>query len=352
MTIPRLFDSSALHETFAEQHRTHQPLDHVVSSILVQFSEVMRSYIYFNIFFLTIGCIEFFLLIVFFTFLMQSAILALSLALLFLTFFSYFTLKLYFQTRKTEQLQELKERYLTACKAILHYQDGVPEHHIALANACTMLSDRLQGSEYDLYPPPEKLNFLSPSLRKFSYWCHWWDVHRIRELILHCAIEENIKLVKCGPTSLEAHAALANAYVLLSSLYADPCFIAKEGWGWISHDKSMQMLDGKFRATAERAIEEFKILNDFAPNDPWIHIQLAYSYHDLNMPMEEIREYETVMTLNPEDTESLFKLGKLYFEQGLNAKGLRIYEQLKHIQPQKADALIHSYGAYHLCIHN
>ena len=96
---------------------------------------------------------------------------------------------------------------------------------------------------------------------------------------------------------------------------------------------------------AERAIEEFKILNDYAPEDPWIHAQLAYSYHDLQMPQEEIREYETVLRLKPDDMDTLFRLGVLYFQQGMNAKGLQAYEELKRFHYKKAEALIGYYGS-------
>ncbi len=101
----------------------------------------------------------------------------------------------------------------------------------------------------------------------------------------------------------------------------------------------------KFRLTAEKAIEEFKILSDYAPHDPWVHAQLAYSYRDLQMPKEEIKEYEAILQLCPDDKETLFKLGKLYFEQGQNAKGLKIYETLKFSHYKKAESLIHFYGA-------
>lgn len=340
--------SSAVENQSAEFGSNRYQLNQVIEPIMPQFDQMMRSYVYFNILFLTIGCIEFVLLVVFFTFLIQSAILALSLALVFLTFFSYFILRLYFQTRKPEQFQELRERYINACKGVLRYQEGIPEHHIALSNACTKLADNLNGKEYRFYLAPASLNALSPYLRKFSHWCHWHDVHRMKELLMLSAVEENIKLVKCEPTNLEVHAALANTYVLLSGLYANPCKLAQDEGCWIPNDKFIQTLEEKFRATAERAIEEFKIINDFAPDDPWVHVQLAYSYRDLQMPMEEIREYETILKLNPEDTDALFKLGKLYFEQGLNAQGLRLYEQLKQTEPEQAEELIKCYGAYEL----
>ena len=105
-------------------------------------------------------------------------------------------------------------------------------------------------------------------------------------------------------------------------------------------------MEQKFTTCTKRAIEEFKRLNDYHPNDPWVYTQLAYSYHDLQMPHDEIKAYETILDLSPEDTEALYKLGILYFEQGFNAKGLKVYEQMKSHNAQKAESLIRYYGAY------
>jgi tetratricopeptide (TPR) repeat protein len=132
----------------------------------------------------------------------------------------------------------------------------------------------------------------------------------------------------------------------LSGLYVDPRTV--EGLDddrWIPSTKYNESFKQKFRSIAEKAIEEFKILSDYAPHDPWVHAQLAYSYRDLQMHKEEIREYETILQLCPDDREALFKLGKLYFEQGQNAKGLQVYETLKGSHYKKAESLIHFYGA-------
>jgi tetratricopeptide (TPR) repeat protein len=325
----------------------NEQITKVIEPVLLQFERMMKSYVIFNIIFLSLGLLQSILLITLFTFLAESSILAFSLALIFLTFFSYFILRLYFQTKKPEQLKELKERYIKTCKAFLHYQENVPEHHIALANACCKLAESLNGKEYSFYRPPEILDIFSASLEKFSCWWHWQDVHRMKEVLLATSIDEQIKLVRCEPTNLEFHASLANAYVMLSGLYVDPRRI--DGFDeerWIPSERLSEQLEEKFRKTAERAIEEFKILNDYAPNDPWVHAQLAYSYHDLQMPDEEIKEYETIFELNPDDKENLYKLGLLYFQQGHNAKGLRIYEKLKSSHYKKAGNLINYYGAY------
>lgn len=205
---------------------------------------------------------------------------------------------------------------------------------MAIANACCRLSETFSGRESLYYRPYRWLEFLAPKMETFSEWWHWRDIYRMRELLLLASLEEHIKLVRCEPTSLEIHAALANAYVMLSTLYA-------KQMGKKEFDQS---LETKFRTTSEKAIEEFKILSDYAPNDPWVHLQLAYSYHDLQMPLEEIKEYEMILRINPDDKEALFKLGTLYFQQGMNAKGLRVYEELKHYNFKKAEILIRFYG--------
>jgi hypothetical protein len=103
-------------------------------------------------------------------------------------------------------------------------------------------------------------------------------------------------------------------------------------------------LKKKFRETAGKAIEELKILSEFAPDDPWVHSQLAYSYHDLQMPVQEIREYETICRLAPQDKDALLKLGTLYFQLGENALGLKVFEELRRSHYKKAEQLIESYG--------
>lgn len=323
----------------------------VIEPVLPQFDAIMSSYIAFHALFLTVGFLELVLFLIFFTFLAKSSILAFSLALVFLTFFSYFILKVYFQTKKLEQFKDLRDRYVGACKSLCNYQEEVPEHHIAVSNACCKLANAFQGREYRFYSIAAKwLSPLSSYREQFSYRCHWQDVHKMREFLLLSAIEENIKLVKCDPTSLEVHAALANSYVMLSALYMEPNkHTTLEDSSWMSLDESVKaLLENKFRATAERAIEEFKILKDFAPDDPWVHAQLAYSYHDLKMPKEEILEYEALLKLCPDDYDTLFKLGILYFEQGMNARGLSVYDQLKNSHYKKAEEMIKSYGAYHI----
>ncbi len=324
----------------------HESIHKVIEAVLPQFESSMKAYVLFNMLFLLLGGLECLLLVTFFAFLAKTAILAFSLSLLFLTCFSYFILRLYFQSKKPEEFTLIKERYLRGCKSLLNYQEGIPEHHIALSKACCRFADSLHCREYYFYHAPQWLSHLSSQTEKFSCWWHWQDVFQMKELLLMASVEENIKLVTCEPTSLEVHASLANAYVLLSGLYVDPRKI--DGYDeerWIPAHRYNASMEQKFRKTAERAIEEFKILNHYAPDDPWVHAQLAFSYRDLKMPQEEIREYETILRINPDDKDTLYKLGILYFQQGMNAQGLRIYEELKRFNSKKAETLIKHYGA-------
>lgn len=332
--------------TFDKRHYYEQ-VGHLWTPTLRHFKRTLTFYVFFNCAFLFLVATEICLFLAFFALLSHSSLLALTLAIFFLTIFSYSVIRLYLQAKKPEQLLEICEKYFNHCKEIIHYQEGIPEHHLALANAAHRLAAYLHEKEYSYYSPPAFLKSLVPTMEKFSCFCHWKDFHQMKEILLSRAIEEHIKVVKCEPTNLEVHAALANAYVMLSSLYADPRkYDGYDEERWIPPERYSDKMQERFRQTAERAIEEFKILNDYAPDDPWVHVQLAYSYHDLQMPEEEIHEYEIILRLRPNDKDTLFKLGMLYFQQGKNALGLKVYEMLKKTNYKKAESLIKFYGAY------
>ncbi len=321
----------------------------VVDAMLGPFNRVVRSYVAFNFLFLFLGTAELLALTVFFIRLSDSALLASMLALLFLTLFTYFILRIYLVSKKPVQFLRIRDTFVGMCCELYDYQEGLPESYFELANACIYCTRSLEGLEFSYYHPPRWLEVISPTMEYFSCWWHWEDLHRLRELLLQKAIDELLKLVRSEPTHLQVHTALANAYVTLSGLYVSPRTADRyDEDRWLPPAHLARELDEKFRYAAERAIEEFKILNDYAPDDPWIHAQLAYSYHDLQMPQEEIREYETVLRLKADDMDTLFRLGVLYFQQGMNAKGLQVYEELRRYHYEKAETLIGYYGSAHM----
>lgn len=320
-------------------------IDNLINFNVSKFRRILKSYTLFHIIFLFLIAIEITYFFTHLTLLVQSFVMAIHLALIFATIFCYFTLQMYAHTRKLEKLLQLKSNFTLDCQQGAAELEEDPEHHVMLAHAFCKLASELHGQEYQIYACPSWCIFLSSSLEKLNCWWFWKDVHFLKELLLQACIEEHITLVRMEPTALEAHAGLANAYVMLSGLYVDPRTVeGLDDERWIPPSKFNESFQQKFRSIAERAIEEFKILSDYAPEDPWVHAQLAYSYRDLQMPKEEIREYETILQLCPEDKETLFKLGKLYFEQGQNAKGLQVYETLKRSNYKNAENLIHFYG--------
>lgn len=297
-----------------------------------------------TLFFCALAVAEIVLLIVFFPLLIQNAFFAFGLAAVLLTFFALLMVRQYYETERAQKIGFLVENFLSQCQNTIRDEDQV-EKHIQLASSASKLANQIHGREFSYYKPPKWLNFLNPFLEKLSCYLHWKDLHALKELLLIASLEEYLKLVRKDPTSLEVHAALANAYVMLSGLYLDPRKM--EGYDpeqWIPPGKYSDAMAEHFKWAAERAIEEFKILKEYAPNDPWVYTQLAYSYRDLKMPLEEMRAYEAIVKLRPSDHESLFKLGVLYFREGENALGLKVYQELKKAHFKKAEMLMSYYG--------
>jgi len=161
----------------------------------------------------------------------------------------------------------------------------------------------------------------------------------MKELLLSVAIEEHISLIKLTPIDLEVHASLANAYLSLSHLYR-----SRKGSEHIDLDLLSDEEKIKYRAALNQAIEEYKIIDSYAPEDPWVHAQLAACYHELGMVEEEIFHYEQIVNSGQTDSEILFRLGCLYFQQGQTAKGLKIYDKLKSLEDSQATQLLDHYS--------
>jgi tetratricopeptide (TPR) repeat protein len=325
----------------------HDQIDRVIEQALPNFYRLIKWHVVFHLSFLFTGLLEVFLVLFFLTDLVKSSLLAVSLAGLFFTFFSYFIIRLYLNNKKPEQFKKIVSDFTAICQDLVNFQDEVPEHRFALATAYTKYATAMHGKDEKIWRLPAWLELLRPSMERFSFWWHWHDLHSMRERLLLKAVDEHLEIVKMEPTDLEVHAALANAYVTLSGVYVNPYSEHDIDAKRIPHEGYRQKLKDRFRFTAERAIEEFKILNDYAPDDPWVHVQLAYSYRDLGMPKEEINEYEIVLSLCPDDYDTLYRLGMLYFEQGHNAKGLDVYEALRTINFKKAEQLIAHYSDRH-----
>ncbi|HEY4254868.1 MAG TPA: hypothetical protein VGM34_00795 [Chlamydiales bacterium] len=301
--------------------------------ILSEFRKISRSFVYFNVLFILLGLTELTLLVFFLPLLNQSSVLAIALASLFVTLFSYPILLFYYQAKKPEQLSALLDRFVASCKTSLGLPSGIALHHLSIADTLLKLSQYLTDYESLLIKP---LKFLSPFSKitgKISAYCHWHDVFRFKQQLLYAAIQEHLQQIRLTPTDLEVHASLGNAYVAFSQIYKQPLYA-----------KYAESFEEKFKMAANLAIEEFQILSQYAPNDPWVHEQLAAGYRELGMHAEHIQEMELLWKLKPQDREILFSLGSLYFQQGMNAKGLQVYEELKKARFKKVEDLLSNYG--------
>lgn len=306
------------------------------------FDRKILSFVRLNGIFIIAFVAECALFSLFLPFFLKSAFLAIIIAVLFLTVFGYFILRQYLESQKLSYFEALLDNFLTSNQEQLVKSSS---KEIETAKICTRIAHKLYQREYKYYAPPKFLGFLSPLLERISAWMHWRDVHQMRELLLDRAVEEHIQLVRKEPTNPDVHALLANAYVMLSGLYVKPGFLENtENERWIPEQKYGDEMHLLFLEAATNAVEEFKILKEYAPNDPWIYMQLAYSYRDLKMPEEEKEAYQSILSLRPHDHETRFNLGMLYFRRGENARGLKEFEELKKAHYSKADELLCIYG--------
>ncbi len=321
-----------------------EKIGRLCETVRTRFRKLLRRYALFHLISWTLLAAESLTLLLLFPFWSDSHLAAYGLGTLLLSIFSYLAVRLYLQGKKPDQFEALRDLYLQSCKGLIQYQEGIAEHHLALAGAACKLSGGLGNRRPTTYPPVRLFKRPLPFWEKLAFWTYCRDTLHMRQLLLHAAIDEHIKLVRCEPTHLEVHAALANAYVMLSALYLDPKKARELGQEetlprrWYREEERQA-----YRQAARGAVEEFKILEAYAPDDPWVYTQLAYCYHDLRETQHEIAAYEKILELCPNDLETLFKLGIRYFEQGETAKGLKVYQRLREERYSRAESLLTFY---------
>jgi tetratricopeptide (TPR) repeat protein len=255
---------------------------------------------------------------------------AIAIGALALTNCAAFITHRYLTLHKPIRLGILAAAFTSSCREMIPLHEEIGDHHLFLASAHTLFAEHLKGRAstyfYHSYLP-QRLHIFCSSLSEV---CHQYPVEVLRELLLKEALSQHLDLVKRNPLNLTYHSRLANTYVLLSHLFPKQQ-IHKSG-----HER--------FRYYAQRAVTEFQIIASYAPTDPWIHTQLAMSYRDLGLPQEEVRTCEAILKLCPTDSDTLLRLGILYFQLGDHAKGLGVYEELRHLHWQLAEQLIVHYG--------
>lgn len=329
-------------------YELHTEIAKLCSEYQESFKSITRQYAFFHIIFFLFTLIELSILVLFFTFLTKPAVIAFTLAGIFLTTFSYFMLHFYFQAKKPQQMQDMHHQFIQDCIHYISSSHDLVEYHLFLSQTLHIFLNTLSYQELQYYSLPLQSKAISSLMEKFSVWMHWKDLYLMKEKILFSIIEQHVEYVKLYPTDLQAHAGLGKAYLELANLYCHPDKICEKKLPWISPEYDSEEFQTKFTKSCYRAIEEFHILDAYSPEDPWVHVQLAGIYHSLDEPLKEIEHYEKVLAVVEKQEQILLRLGTLYFQNGASAKGLQLYEKLKQINEQAAAELLSQYGSFNL----
>lgn len=264
-----------------------------------------------------------------------------ALALAFVCFFILyslsFTLRELLMVQALECKKEIEPLYDFSSKEMLF---ECVEHYCALATQVRKLA-----FQYESDSGPYSLSSLLNRVKRFFF---WKEFHLLEEICLLEAIDLITRQVRSTPCDIEVHARLANAFIVLQNHFLEP-IKAKEMMkkpSLLLLKSQQHLLQEKATQAARLAVEELEIMSSYAPDEIWVHEQLAISYRELNLHQKEMTECERLLALNPDDPQVLLRLGALYFKTGLNGKGLKMYELLKAIDPHLGKELIASYGSY------
>ena len=335
-----------IHSSSAVKNSSENTLENISKKLYSDFKECSLFYARFHIAFLSFLSVQLFSFLLFFSYFSKLTISAFALALFCLTVFSYFVLIFFFQAKKPQQLLTLRKDFLNSCQQLYRSKNESDTIHLKLSEAANIASDFLTQQEEVFYSFGSLFSAIAPLIEKLRIRLHWKNFHAIKELLLLLSIEELVSMIKQTPTDLEAHASLAQAYSKLSLIYVHPSKTKEYSLFWIPPEYGSNQMQNKFISCSDRAIEELKILQEYGAGAPWIHAKLAEIYHLQERPKEEIHEHEELIKLAPDDQEVLFRLGVLYFKQGHNGKGLKIYEKLQETLSDKTESLIEYYDSY------
>lgn len=336
---------ATFYQTECEETFQYNQFSHLVEkecqTAVGRFKQILNSFVFFHFSWWILILLEIASTITLAYTMARSPIFAISLASFFLTSFSYVIIGYYLNGKKEEQFSLIKKEFFQGCRQKIPEGSSIEDFHLSLANSAFQLASYIgQKKVYAFNFPPFK--FLETSPWGISYLMHQKNIQLMQEILMQRAIVEHIELIKIMPTDLSVHTSLANAYIALSKVYSKPADITLSS-PLLRRVYDPPLLQEKFQYATKKAVEELKILDDLAPNDPWIHAQLALCYRHLEMFDEEIHEYEILHNLRLTDKDVLYRLGILYFQKGKNSKGLQIYEKLQKLDPLAAQQLIAHY---------
>lgn len=293
----------------------------ITEPILEQLHRLIKNYRLITLLFVGALLLETFLLILFFSFLVKSALFSLTLAALLITFFSFYTLRNTQAIEKESAMRELIQKYLKGTQTLSQGIKTPSDLKQWLGEACLYLASQTQAEKAKRNAPPHWL------AKPFTL---LWEASQralidenlqlFQELALQKAIEcfsEQIRLAPCLPA---AHFNLALAWIELAN------------------GSKKYFIEGQ-----KKGVEEYLILKGLEPKSPEILNHLAAGWRALGQTEEEIATLEELRELIPEDPDTLLRLGILYFEKRETVKGFKLFEAIKSIDLAKSDELMAYY---------
>lgn len=270
----------------------------------------------------------------------QDGVAAITLALSCVCFFVLYSLS--FTMRELLLIKALE------CKKEIEplYDLSRKESLFECIDRYSLLASQARKQAFHYECDSETISLLS-LLHRLTRFFFWKDFHLLEEICLLGSIDLLTRQVRGTPCDVELHARLANTFILLQNHFLEP--IKAKG---LMKPPSLFLTKSQREALREKAtrasrlaVEELEIMSVYAPDEVWVHEQLAISYRELSMRDKEIQEWERLLALNPDDPQVLLRLGALYFQTDLNGKGLKMYEALKEIEPHLGQELIACYGS-------
>lgn len=334
-------------ETAAKESATdsfHKILELHAISGLKHFKKILHSYVIFHALFSSLFLVELILIFSLYSLKMRTIGFAISLFCFVLTIFTFLVLLFYFQAKKPEQLKQLKDWYLVVCKKSMPQEKmSETEYHLFLAEGLHIFASHFHIKELPVYFGKVPFPSLRRLMKKCSHLWAWKDFQKMKELLLLECIYQHLCLLKYQPTNLEVHASLGNSYLTLASIYKgmNRDVFLKE-FMVVLEDFEEQLLK-KFKTCIYKAIEEYKIIKDSTSEDPWVLAQLAMCYHELEQYDKEIEYFEKILDISEAQEEVMIRLSLLYFQQGKNAGGFKLYQIIKETNPLKAEEIFNFY---------
>lgn len=308
-----------------------------------KFEKISGSHLLLHGSFLAILFLEILLSTFFLFYTPKSALVAALFSSFILTLFSYFVLLYYFQSKKPEELLNLRKYFVTSCKKGIAKHLTSTETHLFLAEAAERLTAHLTQKELFAL---NKSFFLASLKRLFNS----QDIEKMQELLMFSSIQEHIQLIQKEPLNPKIHTSLAKTYLSLYRLYHDRVsFSSFHLLTFISSfrsEKQKQKRVQRAEASLRLAVEELQIARSTMPQDPWILTRLADCYHLQKKYEDELKIYEQLHLILPSDPDLLLSLGKLYFQLGHIFDGLRIYHELQQSHSNQAEELIEHYSSF------